>query len=140
MTRGNFGDATSLGEHALRLSRRRKLTTATLLQQLALRPEFVAGVELGALLIPEALRHPGQWVVRSEDLLSFHLELTNLHVASGVEGGRHRRLVRASRIQVDWFLKEFYVLGYVPVGHAPGELHPTSPENIPSVWGAVSSD
>ena len=52
-----------------------------------MRPEFVSGVELGELLTPEALRHPGQWVVRSEDLLSFHLELTNLHVASGVEGG-----------------------------------------------------
>ena len=64
---------------SLRLSRTRRLATSTLLQELALRPEFLDGIQLGELLTPEPLRRHGQWVVRSEDLLSFHLQLTNLH-------------------------------------------------------------
>src|SRR6266498_1067473 len=66
------------GTRALRLSRQRKLSTSRFLQELASRPEFLEGVRLGELLIPEPLRRHGQWVVRSEDLLSFHLEFSNL--------------------------------------------------------------
>ncbi len=64
---------------SLRLSRTRRLATSALLQELALRPEFLEGIQLGELLTPEPLHSHGQWVVRSEDLLSFHLQLTNLH-------------------------------------------------------------
>lgn len=49
-----------------------------LLQELMLRPDLVSGIRLGELITPEALRTPGQWVLRSQDLLSFHLELTGL--------------------------------------------------------------
>lgn len=87
MTDRTFGDTTPPGERGPRLSRQRKLSAATLLQELALRPDFLAGVELGELLVPEPLRRRGQWVVRSEDLLSFHLELSNLHVEPASEGG-----------------------------------------------------
>lgn len=62
----------------LRLSRLRNLSASTLLQELTLRPDVIQGVLLGDLITPEALRHRGQWVVRSQDLLSFHLELVNL--------------------------------------------------------------
>jgi hypothetical protein len=64
---------------ALRPSRLRKLATSTFLQELALRPEFLEGIQLGEVLTPEPLRRHGQWVVRTQDLLSFHLEFTNLH-------------------------------------------------------------
>jgi len=87
MTRGTIDETEPSGERALRLSQQRKLSTATLLQELALRPDFLAGVNLGEPLLPEPLRHRGQWVVRSQDLLSFHLELTNLQVVPGSEGG-----------------------------------------------------
>ena len=74
---------------AVRVSRNRRLTTSALLQELALRPEFLEGIHLGELLTPEPLRRHGQWVVRSEDLLSFHLEFTNLHARQpdGAPGG-----------------------------------------------------
>src|SRR5450759_410421 len=72
------GGPASAGQRALRLSRKRKLSPAAFLQELALRPEFVDGVLLGDLITPEALRLRGQWVVRSQDLLSFHLEFSNL--------------------------------------------------------------
>jgi hypothetical protein len=63
---------------ALRPSLNRKLDAALWLQELQLRPELVAGIELGELITPEPLRRRGRWVVRSRDLLSFHLELINL--------------------------------------------------------------
>lgn len=62
----------------LRPSRLRKLSIPAFLQELALRPEFLEGVHLGEVLVPEPLRKRGQWVVRAQDLLSFHLEFTNL--------------------------------------------------------------
>jgi hypothetical protein len=85
----SLGAPASAKQRVLRLSRTRKLSPAALLQELALRPEFVDGVLLGDLVIPEALRMRGQWVVRSQDLLSFHLEFSNLEVrlATDTAGG-----------------------------------------------------
>ncbi len=65
--------------------KKRKIGTSALLQELALRPELLEGIHLGELFTPEPLRRHGQWVVRSEDLLSFHLELTNLHAQASPE-------------------------------------------------------
>ena len=54
-----------------------------------MRPDLIEGVQLGELLTPEPLRRYGQWVVRSQDLLSFNLELSNLHALppTGTAGG-----------------------------------------------------
>ena len=79
MKTGSISDPDSDADQALRLSRRRKLSPATFLKELALRPDIIEGVQLGELLTPEPLRRHGQWVVRSQDLLSFNLELSNLH-------------------------------------------------------------
>ncbi len=86
-SRATFSD--SDGDRALQLSRRRKLSPAAFLQELALRPDLIEGVQLGELLTPEPLRRYGQWVVRSQDLLSFNLELSNLHALppTGTAGG-----------------------------------------------------
>lgn len=62
----------------MRASRSRHLAVSQLLQELTLHPELVSGIQLGELLTPEPLRTPGQWVLRSQDLLSFHLELSGL--------------------------------------------------------------
>ena len=85
---GQAGDseAAPASRAALRLSSKRKLATPTLLQQLALRPEFLEGIQLGQLLTPEPLRRRGQWVVRSQDLLSFYLELGNLRAETDANG------------------------------------------------------
>ena len=79
MKTGSVSDPDSDADQALRLSRRRMLSPATFLKELALRPDFIEGVQLGELLTPQPLRRHGQWVVRSQDLLSFNLELSNLH-------------------------------------------------------------
>ncbi len=79
MNTGSGSGSGAAGNRALRLSRRRKLSPAAFLQELALRPDFIEGMQLGELLAPEPLRRHGQWVVRSQDLLSFNLELRNLH-------------------------------------------------------------
>ncbi len=70
--------ASVASERVLSQSIRRKLTPSVFLKELALRPEWVDAIQLGEMIKPEALRRRGQWVVRSQDLLSFHLELTNL--------------------------------------------------------------
>src|SRR5262245_55493255 len=70
----------SPASEALTQSKHRNLPVASLLDELAARPDFLEGIHLGEILIPEPLRTHGQWVVRSDDFLSLHLELTNLRV------------------------------------------------------------
>ncbi len=65
------------------VSPHRTLSVASFLDELVTRPDFRDGIHLGEVLIPAPLRTHGQWVVRSDDLLSFHLELTNLRVQPG---------------------------------------------------------
>ena len=91
-TPASDGGSEPEGKRALRLSRQRKLSPSIFLQELALRPDFLEGMHLGELLTPEPLRRHGQWVVRSQDLLSFHLELSNLHAQTPPRAPRrHRR-------------------------------------------------
>ena len=78
MNAGSIGDQDAVSDRGHPNSPRRKVSPTLLLQELALRPEFGVGMRLGELITPEALRTPGQWVLRSEDLLSFHLELLGL--------------------------------------------------------------
>src|SRR5215470_2900225 len=77
------GDPRSRGGEALSVSRNRNISVASFLDEIAARPEFHGDIHLGEVLLPEPLRTHGQWVVRSEDLLSLHLELTNLRVQPG---------------------------------------------------------
>ncbi len=63
----------------------RLLLADQLLHELTLRPDLVNGIQLGELITPEALRTPGQWVLRSEDLLSFHLELNGLRAQANAD-------------------------------------------------------
>jgi hypothetical protein len=71
----------------LRMSRNRHLAVSQLLQELTLRPDLLSDIQLGEFITPEALRTPGQWVLRSQDLLSFHLELTGLQPALQTDDG-----------------------------------------------------
>lgn len=71
----------------LQAARNRPLSASRFLQELTLRPDLIAAVQLGDLLTPEALRHPGQWVLRSQDLLSFHLQLSGLQAQADSAGG-----------------------------------------------------
>jgi hypothetical protein len=66
------------GRGPLRPARTRQLGARQLLEELTQRPDLASAIQLGELLTPEALRTPGQWVLRSQDLLSFHLELVGL--------------------------------------------------------------
>jgi len=70
--------ASARPQSLLRPAPGRQLAAAELLQELTRQPDFARGIQLGELLVPEALRTPGQWVLRSQDLLSFHLELKGL--------------------------------------------------------------
>jgi hypothetical protein len=63
----------------------RLLLASQLLHELTLRPDLVSGIQLGDLITPEALRTPGQWVLRSQDLLSFHLELNGLRAQANAD-------------------------------------------------------
>ena len=58
---GSISDPDSNADQALRLSRRRKLSPATFLKELALRPDIIEGVQLGELLTPEPLRRHGEF-------------------------------------------------------------------------------
>lgn len=71
----------------LRQARQRRLQVDQFLQQLTFNPDLIGAVVLGDLFTPEALRHPGQWVLRSQDLLSFHLELSGLKPQADPAGG-----------------------------------------------------
>lgn len=71
----------------LRPARHRQLAASQFLQELIARPDLIAAVRLGGPITPEALRHPGQCVLRSQDLLSFHLELSGLQAWPDPAGG-----------------------------------------------------
>jgi hypothetical protein len=58
------------------------LSVGDFLREVVARPELIEGLQLGDLILPEPLRLRGQWIIRSQDLLSFRLELTNLTVVA----------------------------------------------------------
>jgi hypothetical protein len=71
----------------MRASRHRQLQVDEFLQKVSTNPDLLGAVVLGDFFTPEALRYAGQWVLRSQDLLSFHLELSGLKAEADPAGG-----------------------------------------------------